>query len=157
MPGVSLVYSILLLANIIVIVFKGHYKRSMPFMFLLVISVIALLLEVCTSFIFKSIPNNLFFYHFYTPSEFTLFSFFFSVVGMAKKLNNIILGIIVPFIILSFFLSILVQTLDENNSFSILAESILLILYSLLYLQHINIVQLAYCAENRSQYLHYRI
>lgn len=66
---------------------------------------------------------------------------------MSKSINKIIKLIIPIYLFLAFYLSSFVQKIDANNSYAIAVESIIIILYSLLYLRHININQI----ENRAE------
>ena len=148
MALLSLIYVLFLGLLLLILVLKWYYKIFViPFKILSFILLSAILLELCTSLIFDYLPNNLFFYHFYNPLEFILYSLFFSSLAMSVKTKKYILLIIPAYIMIALFLSFFTQKINENNSYAICLESLIIILYCLLYLRHINIHQI----ENRAE------
>lgn len=138
----------LLALNIITIFFKWHYMEIvMPFKILAIIMSATILLEIIASVLFGYLKNNLFFYHIFNPIEFILYSVFFLNLSMSKRINQIICTVIPLYVIAVIFSSSFVQKINEQNSREVALESIILILYSLLYLRHINKYVVASRAE----------
>lgn len=118
-----------------------------PFRFLLAIAFAAFALEICTSLVFAEMANNYLFYHIDTPIEFALYSFFFSSLGMSKKINKAIYLIIPFYITTSILFSLFVQESNINNSYMIVLGCTIIMLYALLYLRHLNIAEIDTKAE----------
>ncbi len=148
MAPISFIYALSLGLLLLILALKWYYKRIViPFKFLSFILLSALLLELCTSLIFDYLPNNLFFYHFYNPIEFILYSLFFSSLSIPVKTKKYIRLVIPVYLLTALYLSLFVQKINDNNSYAICLESVIIILYCLLYLRYINIYQI----ENRAE------
>jgi len=145
---VSSIYVFFLSLDLLFLSIKWYHKELViPFKILAIILLLALLLELCTSIFFSGLSNNLFLYHIYSPIEFVLYSLYFTNLSMAKETNKFIYLNIPLFLLFALISSAFIQKIDVNNGFVTTIESILNILYCLLYLRHINIYQIAYRAE----------
>lgn len=148
MTLVNTAYVILLGLNLCILIFKWYrHGLVIPFKILFAILAFAIALELGEAVLFKHLPNNLFLYHIYNPLEFTLYSLYFINLSMSPRISRIIFAGMPVFLLCSFVCSIFIQTLQVNNSFVVLSESVILIFYGLLYLRFINVYQIERRAE----------
>lgn len=147
MAIVSFIYSSFLLVLLIWMLLKWRAVGGAPFLLLSAIIFLSLLLELLTSFVFSYLSNNLFFYHLFNPVECILYGAFFRNLKMSAVINKIVLMVTWIFIVFAITMSLFIQKIDENNSYVVIAESIVLIAYCLVYLWHINVNELERRAE----------
>jgi hypothetical protein len=91
--------------------------------------------------------NNLFVFHVFTPCEYVLLALLYRAVFQSSFTKRMIVYSIPVFLAFSIFCSIYLQPIDVNNSYSIIAESVLIVLWSLLFLRETIVLQ----RENRLQ------
>ena len=150
---VSMAYVAFLFVNLLLMITEwSRIKYSMPFRILLLILLCSIILELSTSMVFAYLDNNLFFYHIYNPVEFVLFSLFFFSLPWSDILRKTILIIIPFYLLFSIYMSAFVQGITVNNSYAVTVESIIIIIYSLLYLRYINIYQIEKRAEKNAYF-----
>jgi hypothetical protein len=85
--------------------------------------------------------NNLFLFHFFTPVEYTLLATLYYQSLKGRKIKKLVLLSIPLFIAYSVFSSVAIQKFSSNNSSTIIIESILMILWSLLFLREVLLYQ----------------
>jgi hypothetical protein len=85
--------------------------------------------------------NNLFVFHIFTPLEYTVLSLLYSHVISDVRIRKVIRTSIPLFLLLSLLLSIFIQGYKSNNSYTVILECILLILWSLFFLREILLLQ----------------
>ena len=148
METVSIIYITLLSVVLFRLLFKWYQSNLLvPFKTLAAIMLLSLSLEVSTSILFRNMSNNLVFYHFFNPIEFSLYSIFFYHLMPGHWPQKLILAIAPCFLAFALISGIRFQSITENNSSVVLLESILIILYCLLYLRHIHIYEIDRRAE----------
>lgn len=87
------------------------------------------------------VKNNLIIFHIATPFEYLFLGLLYYQAIINATARKLVLVSIPVFIALSVFFSLFVQHVDENNSYAIIAEAILVITWSLFYLREIMLLQ----------------
>jgi|SRR5579859_296046 len=120
---------------------KEEYYQRIVIIYLILL----LLTDVASVYLVKvvGLRNNLFLFHLSTPLDYTLLALLYRSVIINRTVKKILTISIPVFIGLSIFLSIFVQKINENNSYAIVAESLLMIFLSLFYLREVLLFQQA--------------
>lgn len=85
--------------------------------------------------------NNLYIFHLFTPLEYVILALLYHSVFHNTSIRRLIRQSIPIFFIGSILLSAFVQPLNVNNSYSIILESVLIALWSLLFLRETILLQ----------------
>lgn|GEM_PF-806067 len=83
------------------------------------------------------IINNLFLFHLSTPIDYAVLALLYHGVMISTMVKRWIVVSIPAYILLSIYLSLFVQPIDENNTYSIIFGSTLLICWSLFFLREV--------------------
>jgi hypothetical protein len=83
------------------------------------------------------VRNNLFLFHFFTPAGYACLCAFFSGLFHTAGIKKIIRHSVWIFTVLCILLSAFIQTVKMINSYAVLIESILVIIWGLLYLHQV--------------------
>jgi len=137
----DIIFFILLLAAIIFYIIaagKKKYFGSTIIAYLLLILVTSI---VAICLMKAGVRNNLFLFHIYTPIEYTILGLLYRNAVAGTLLKKIITTSIPFFIVLSIVFSAFVQKTDENNSFTTIIESLLILSWSLFYLREVLLLQ----------------
>lgn len=90
---------------------------------------------------YAGIKNNLFIFHITTPLEYLIISLLYRDAFVNTAIKKMI-SISIPFFILgSIVLSVFIQSIQSNNSYVVILESIILIIFSLLFLREVLLLQ----------------
>jgi hypothetical protein len=106
----------------------------------LALTIIFLLLSVIVVEI-AGAQNNLFLFHVYNPLEYITFCFLYLDVTESIPIRKAIRVSMVTLIVISIFFAFSIQPLTQNNSYTILLESILMIVWSVLFLRETILLQ----------------
>ncbi len=85
--------------------------------------------------------NNLFLFHVYNPIEYLILSYVYINSFESKAVKHAIKVSIPIVLFVAFVLSAFVQTIDVNNTYFIMIESILMVFWSLLFIRETIILQ----------------
>jgi hypothetical protein len=87
------------------------------------------------------VKNNLFVFHIHTPIEYCVVSLLYVSSLENRKIKNVILISIPVFVVLCIFLSLFIQPVTDNNAAMIIVESMLTIIWSLLFIRETIMLQ----------------
>ena len=145
------IYLALLALNLLLLFLKSDYlKNIISFKVFQIILISIFSFQFFVLVISDYLDNNLYLFHIYNPIEFALYSLFFSEIITSKSVKKLILIFIPFFLLISFLLGAYVQKLDVNNSYVVAIESIILIIYSLIFLRQIFIYEIEEKVVNNS-------
>jgi hypothetical protein len=113
-----------------------------PFKFIGGVLLLIILVELASGTVFKNVKNNLFLYHFQNPAEFVLYALFFYSIFHAHILKRIAIVAAPLYLLLALFFSFFIQTVNENNGYQVIMESIVLITFALAYLRELLIYRI---------------
>lgn len=85
--------------------------------------------------------NNLLVFHICTPIEYAILCVMYKQLIVSPFLKRLIMLSIPSFILLAAFFSAFVQQTDVNNSIIFIIESVLMVIWSLLYLREVMLLQ----------------
>ena len=145
------IYLALLALNLLLLFLKSDYlKNIISFKVFQIILISIFSFQFFVFVISDYLDNNLYLFHIYNPIEFALYSLFFSEIITSKSVKKLILIFIPFFLLISFLLGAYVQKLDVNSSYVVAIESIILIIYSLIFLRQIFIYEIEEKVVNNS-------
>ncbi|HEY4111702.1 hypothetical protein [Puia sp.] len=137
MSPTIIVYLILLL--IALFIYGRAFSSGKPYIRILFFY---LFLNLCLTILSMGIArfgvtNNLFLFHVFTPIEYgCICLFYLSIIG-DPRIRRVIRISIPLFVLLCIVFAFFVQTLMENNSYIAIAESILIVCWTLLFLREV--------------------
>jgi hypothetical protein len=136
------IYLLLLLSALLIFsirVSRHSYYKKWILLYLLA-SMVTTLLAVSLVRL-AGYRNNLFLFHFFTPVEYILLATLYYQSLKGRRIKKLVLLSIPLFIAYSVFSSVAIQKFSSNNSSTIIIESILMILWSLLFLREVLLYQ----------------
>lgn len=110
--------------------FKTLSARQRVLFFLVVLSCLTELLSLLLA---RLRINNLFVLHFFTAAEFTLISLIYCLGLESRKAKLLVLSVLALFLCFVLYDSLFIDSLDSMDSAASAAESLLLIIYSLVF------------------------
>jgi len=142
MTLISGIYMAIALATLAV--YLVNYRREEPYQKFVVIYLVAFLFAGATAIgVVEFMPdqNNLFVFHIFNPVEYVILSMLYISSFESVGIKNVI-KISIPIVVsLSVVLTLFVQPLNVNNSYTIMIESVLIIMWSLLFLRETIVLQ----------------
>jgi len=108
-----------------------HWRFVVAFLILMLLTS---LVAFATTLWFD-IRNNLFVFHIYTPLEYTALSMLYVSTLETKKIKNVIMASIPAFIVLCVVFALFIQPVTSNNAVMVIVESMLIIVWSLLFIR----------------------
>jgi hypothetical protein len=109
--------------------------------------ILLMLLWLLTSFTaiwliqYGGLKNNLFVFHISTPLEYIVLAMLYRKIIASAAVKKMILFSIPAFLALCILFSVFIQTPDTNNSYTIIMESVILVLLSLFFLRETLLLQ----------------
>lgn len=88
-----------------------------------------------------TLGNNLFVYHIFNPAEYLVLCMLYLQVFTNPKIKNAIRGSMPLVVLLSLVFAIFIQPPNVNNTFIIMLESVLIVMWSLLFLRETLMLQ----------------
>jgi len=142
MTLISGIYMALALATLVVYVV--NYKADEPYQKFVVIYLVAFLcagIAAIGAIEFKPDQNNLFVFHIFNPVEYVILSMLYISAFQNVKVKSVIRISMPVVVVLSIVFALFVQPLNVNNSYFIMIESVLIVVWSLLFLRETIILQ----------------
>jgi len=141
MKLLSNIYMIAIGVTFLVYIFslpKVHYSKVITLYLALVVAGSLLAMFVYELF---GTRNNLFIFHFYAPIEYALLAWLYYPYFEDQTIKKLIRISVPVFIVLCLVLTLFVHGLEENNSYAMFTEALMVSAWSLLLLRETLILQ----------------
>ena len=116
---------------------RPHWRFVVAFLLLFLL---ASSVAFATTLVF-GIKNNLFVFHIHTPMEYCAVSLLYASCIESRMIKIAIMISIPVFVVLCIFLSLFIQPVTDNNAAMVIVESMLVIIWSLLFIRETIVLQ----------------